>query len=313
MKKLLPALLLAICNNVLPAQEYVDLLKLSYSVSPNNQFDSTDQSTTIHEYSAEALVPIPLKNGNAIITGLVYEQQTLRPGPSVPEPIKLHVINPRLGINWNHNEKWSGQYLVLPQIASDLTEPLAGHDFQMGAIALLSYKKSKDFHYRFGAYYNSALYGPGTFLIAGFYYKSPNEKWTFDFTLPIWADINYKISDSWSVGIRQDDMLRSYYLNDPLFTNDDEYIVQLTPNTFAYLQLAVAKNYIFQFKVGHSIGRHYRVFNVGDQIDLGFTGININDDRNQLSTDFENGLIFQFRFHYRFFLKDSTNPGNSDK
>lgn len=286
----------------LHAQDYVDLAKLYYTYSPNNQFDTTSQTSDVQEIGAEILVPFPLENGSALITGFAYDQTKITPGPQAP-PVTLYTINPRFGVNWKHNDKWTGQYLLLPQIASDLKDGLNWHDLQAGAIAILSYQKKENLIYKFGAYYNSALYGPGTFLIAGFYYKSPSKRWTFDFTLPIWADINYKISERWSAGLRQDDMLRSYYINDPLFTDSDEYVVKLSPDTYAYLQLAVAKNFIFQFKVGHSIGRTYRAFNVGDQIDLGFTGVNIGDDRNQLSTDFEDGFIFQVRFHYRFFLE----------
>lgn len=285
-------------------QNFIDLAKLYYTHSPNNSFDTTSQASDMTEVGAEILVPIPLKNGNAIITGLAYEKATLRPGPQVAKPVDLYLINPRIGINWVHNSKWTGQYIVLPQISSDLEGKLQGHDFQLGAIGIANYKKTEHLTYRFGAYYNGALYGPGTFIIAGFFLQKPESRWTFDFMLPIWADINYRLTDVWSIGLRQDDMLRSYYLNKPLFTNSDEYLVELSPDTYLYLQAAIAKNFILQFKVGHSIGRSYRVYNVGDKIDLGFSGINVGDDRNELSTDFADGLIFQVRFHYRFFLDD---------
>ncbi len=99
------------------SQNYVDLAKLYYTYSPNNQFDTTNQTSDMTEVGGEILVPIPLKNGNAIITGFAYEQATLRPGPQVADPVKLYLINPRLGLNWVHNKKWSGQYILLPQIS----------------------------------------------------------------------------------------------------------------------------------------------------------------------------------------------------
>ncbi len=289
------------------AQDYIDLAKLYYTNSPNNQFDSTSQTSNLTKAGGELLVPIPLKNGNAIITGLMYERVELRPGPQLADPIQLYVVNPRFGVNWVHNKKWTGQYLLLPQISSDLEGRLQAHDFQLGAIGIVNYQKSENLTYRIGAYYNSALYGPGTFVIGGFYYHKAGSRWTFDFMLPIWADINFNINDVFSLGLRQDDMLRSYYLNNPAFTDKDEYLVELSPDTYFYLQTAIAKNYIFQFKVGHSIGRSYQVYNTGDKIDLGFSGINFGDDRNKLSTDFADGLIFQMRFHYRLFLDDYKN------
>ncbi len=307
MQKSFVIYLLLLLAGLASAQNYVDLAKLYYTNSPNNKFDSTSQTSDMTEVGGEILLPIPLKNGSAILTGFAYEESKLRPGPQIKDPIKLYVINPRFGVNWVHNKKWTGQYMLLPQISSDLEGKLQGHDFQLGAIGIASYKKSENLSYRFGAYYNGALYGPGTFLIAGFYYQKPESRWTFDFMLPIWADINYKINEVFSVGLRQDDMLRSYYLNEPSFSNQDEYLVELSPDTYLYLQTAIAKNYILQFKIGHSIGRSYEVYNVGDQIDLGFSGINFGDDRNKLSTDFADGLIFQVRFHYRLFLDDYAN------
>ncbi len=289
------------------AQNYIDLAKLYHTTSPNNKFDTTNQTSGMTEMGGEILVPVPLKNGNALIFGFAYEESKLTPGPQLKDPIKLYLINPRLGINWKHNEKWAGQYILLPQISSDLGGKLQGHDFQLGAIGIVNYKKNDNLTYRFGAYYNGALYGPGTFLIGGFYYHKAESRWTFDFMLPIWADINFNINDVFSLGLRQDDMLRSYYLNNPAFTNEDEYLVELSPDTYFYLQTAIAKNYIFQFKIGHSIGRSYEVYNVGDKIDLGFSGINFGDNRNKLSTDFADGLIFQMRFHYRLFLDDYKN------
>ncbi len=295
--------LLALWCNGIAAQDFVDLAKIYYSSSPGNQFDSTSETSDITEIGAEFLLPVPLKNNNVLITGLALDKTTVTPGIN-KEPIELYTINPRLGINLKHSENWTGQYILLPQVASDLEGPLTWDDFQLGFISVLSYRFREDLAYRAGAYYNSSLFGPGTFVIAGFYYRSPSQKWTFDFTMPVWADINYKLSSRWSTGLRYDGMLRSYFLNQPLFSEESEYLAKLSPEITGYLQLAVAKNYILQLKVGHSVGRGYRIFDKDDRIDLGFTGINFGDRRKQLNTDFADGFILQLRFHYRLFLKD---------
>lgn len=303
MKKLLLLLFFSFFNLSAFAQEFIDLAKFYYTFSPNNGFDSTDQKTNIIDYGAEFLIPIPLKNGNAIITGLAIEQLNLRPDPSIVNPISLYNVNPRIGMNIVHNKRWTGQYILLPQIASDLKgDGLKGHDMQLGMLAVLSLKKSADFQYRIGLYYNSALYGPGGFLIAGLYYQNKKKNFSIDMALPIWADINYKLNSNLSGGLRLDAMIRSYYLNQPYFGTTDEYITRLTPDLYAYVQYNIAKNYVFQFKVGHSVLRGYRMFEVDDKVDLSFSGINFGDDRTQLNTNVKDGFMFQVRFHYRFYL-----------
>lgn len=298
-------LLLPLCHllgTTCAAQQFVDLAKVYYSTSPYNHFENSTQTSHITEFGGEVLLPVVLKNEQVILTGLAFDKTTVKPGID-KSPIELYTINPRIGASLKHSEHWGGQYVLLPQIASDLQGPLTMDDVQLGIIGVLNYNHRKNLSYRFGAYYSTSLTGPGIFVIAGFYYQNPNARWTFDFTMPVWGDVNYKISERWSAGLRYDGMVRSYYLHEPPFTDGGEYLVKLSPEIYGYLQLAVAKNYILQLKVGHSIGRSYRVFENGDRIDLGFTGLNFGDKRKQLNTDFEDGFIFQLRLHYRFFLK----------
>lgn len=285
------------------AQNYIDPIKLYYSTSPSHfKGDNSGQSTAINEIGTELLIPFPIENGHAIITGLNVEQTSLRPHPNSPT-LNLYTINPRVGMNIKHSEKWTGLYVLLPQIASDLKR-LDGDDMQLGGISILTYTKRKNLKYKVGAYYNSALYGPALFALAGFYYQSPSENWTFDFSLPVYADIQRKLTDKWSSGIRFDAMLRSYYINEPILSSDNEYIVKSTQELFLYTEYSISKNFVAAIKVGHSILRSYRMFAEGDKVDLAFTGINFGNNRTQLNSDITDGPILQLRLHYRFHLED---------
>lgn len=302
MSKFCTLLYMVLSISTLSAQEFIDPIKLYYSTSPGTGYDGTSGTTSINEYGADILIPRPFGDGNAFILGAYGELTTLQPAPN-SEVVNLYALSPRIGVVLKHNEKWSGQYILLPQIASDL-KAFGWNDVQMGAIGIVSYKKSESTQYRFGAFYNSALYGPAVFVVAGFYHKAPGSRWTLDFRLPIDADINYKINDKLSTGTRLDVMLRSYYLNEPLFAGGDEYIVKSTQEPFLYLNYSPKKNFVFTFKVGHSAFRHYRMFKTDQKVDFMFTGIGIGDNRTQLNPDQKDNFIFQLRFHYRFFLND---------
>ena len=284
------------------AQDFLDPIQLSYSITPNEGYKGSDATTDVHEAVTDILTPIQFGDGHAWILGINFDYSRLQPAPD-SRNVNLYSISPRLGALLVHNEKWEGQYVLLPQIASDL-KGSSGNDFQLGGIAIWTYTKTKDLKYRFGAYYNSALYGPALFIIAGFYHKSENRKWTYDFRLPINADVNYELNPKFSTGIHFDAMLRSYYLNEPLFGENNEYIVKSSQELYGYLSYSPDKNFVFLFKFGRSFFRHYRVFEAGDRVNLAFSGININDDRTILNPDLKDAFTFQLRFHYRFHFEE---------
>lgn len=285
----------------LQAQKFLDPIQLSYGITPNEGYqDNSTATTDVHEAVADILTPVQFGDGNAWIFGVNFDFTRLQPAPD-SRYVSLYSISPRIGALLKHNERWEGQYVVLPQIASDL-KGSGIENFQLGGIAIWSYTKNEDMKWRLGAYYNSALYGPAVFIIGGFYHQTPNDKWTFDFRLPINADINYELNKNFSTGIHFDAMLRSYYLNEPIFGEENEYIVKSSQELYGYLNYTFADNLVLMFKFGRSFFRHYRTFQEGDRVDLGFSGININDNRTRLNGDMKDAFTFQVRLHYRFFL-----------
>lgn len=302
MSKFHMLLYMVLSISVLSAQEFIDPIKLYFATSPGTGYKGIDGTTSINEYGVDILVPRPFGNGHAWILGAQAELTTLNPEPGYKN-VNLYTVSPRLGVLLEHSKKWKGQYVLLPQLASDL-KGFGANDLQLGGIAIVSYTNSKNTQYRFGGYYNSALYGPAVFAILGFYHQSPSKRWTWDFRLPIDADVNYKINNTFSTGVRFDAMLRSYYLNEPLFNTGNEYIVKSTQELFGYLNYSPSKNWVVMLKVGHSILRHYRMFNAEDKVKFVFTGATFGDDRTRLNHDQKDNFILQLRLHYRFFLED---------
>lgn len=284
---------LAIATN---AQNYVDLARLHYATTPQNEFDSIPGNTNIEEFGADITLPIKLNDGNAILTGFYLEQIKTKLNPTSTS-ITISTINLKIGFNRNHSEKWNGTYMLLPKLSSDFRQ-LGGKDFQIGGLILMKYKKNETFKYHLGVYINNDLHGPLISPLLGFYYKSLNNKFEANFTLPIWADVNYKLADWLNIGTNFTAITRTYNLGD-----HNSYMMKKTNEIYGYFQFNIKKSIILQTKTGYSLGRSYEVYTSDDKVDLDIYGITAGDDRTLLNPVFKDGIVFKVRLIYRFHLE----------
>ncbi len=275
------------------AQEYIDLIKFHYSPTPKNSFVDTTGKAPLSEMGLDLTLPLKINDSLAIITGVFWENITTQLAPEAENTI-ISTFNLRVGINKKHSAKWSGTYLLLPKISSDLKSVNENH-FQLGFLGLLKRTHSATKNYSVGLYYNQELFGPFFVPLLGLYRKT--EKWEFNITLPIWADINYSISNRISAGATFSAFVRSYYLG-----QYDNYVVKKNNELFGYLQYKLTKTILIQAKAGYSIGRSFRAFPKDEKVDVGVSAFRFGDNRQQLNPDFENGLVINVRFIYRFSL-----------
>ena len=277
------------------AQNYVDLARFHYAVTPQNDFDSIQGNTNIEEFGADITLPIKLNDDNAFLTGFYLEQIKTKIHP-LSNPITISTVNIKIGFNRNHSEKWNGTYMLLPKISSDFKQ-LSGKDFQLGGLILMKYKKKETFKYHIGVYINKDLHGPLITPLLGFYYKSPNDKFEANFTLPIWADVNYKLINWLNLGTNFTAITRTYNLG-----NKNSYLMKKTNELYGYLQFNIKKSFILQTKAGYSLGRSYEAYSSDDNVDFDIYGITAGDNRVLLNPVFNNGLVFKVRLIYRFHL-----------
>lgn len=306
-RKLIPLIFfLLIASQSAFSQQYVDIGKLFYANTPVNQFDTLTNSTRIEEFGLDLNIPVPLKSGHALLFGFYGEGITASVNPVEPNLTSVYTINPRFGINYNHSEKWTGTYLLLPKLSSDF-KSIGSKDFQFGAIALLKYKKRQNFAWQFGMYYNGELFGPFFVPLFGFYHLSANERFEMNVRLPLAVDMNYKLQPWLKAGMEFSAFVRSYHLNEPYQSNAENYLVKASNELFAYLHFNVTDNILLKTKVGYSIGRNYRVYDIEDRVTWGLSAFRFNDERQQLNADFQDGLIFRAELIYRFRLGEETD------
>lgn len=297
MKAFRLAILALLLANVLLAQDYVDVAKLHYATSAINNFDDESRGSRLDEFGLDLTVPIVRNDRLSLLTGVIFEdiKTQLYPGGDRETIMSLTL---KAGFNMKHSDKWSGTYVLLPKIASDFKQ-MTRNDLQVGAIALLKYNRSDNLKYKVGVYGNTELFGPWVVPMFGLYYLSPAEKFEANLTLPLMADMNYRLSPAFRVGTNFFGLVRTYHLNEGVGTTGTGYVARSTNELFAYLRFDLGKTSILQLKVGTSVGRSYRVYGDNDTVSLGLPLAYFGDNRQQLNMDFEDGLIWQVVYTYR--------------
>lgn len=282
------------------SQNYIDILKVNAGTTPYNSFDSGSAKTKINQIDADLMVPVKINERFTVITGLIYEnfQTMLFAGETVKS---FGSATLKLGANKQFNERWSGTMVLLPKIASDY-KTFGNKDFQSGALLLMKYIKHENLNYKFGLYYNSELFGPFVVPMAGMYYLSTDGKFEANIMLPLQADLCYQLFPLMNVGCNFVGQIRSYHLTDITPANHSTYLVRSTNEIFGYLKFNVSKNISIQTKLGHSVGRNFRVFNDNDKVAVALPALYVGDNRTQLNSDFGNGRLFQVVLQYRFHL-----------
>lgn len=286
------------------AQNYVDVLHSEYTTTPQNSFENSDSTTNLQKININLTTPIKLKNGHAILAGVVYDRVDTRLWEYTEDmPVSSFIL--KLGMNIKHSEKWSSTYLLLPKLASRFEEKVSKQDFQIGGIALAKMKKSEHMTYKFGAYMNGDQFGPFLVPLLGFYYKK--DKLEMDVIVPSYAKINYSLTPKLTAGVNWRATVKSYNLNGPTINlpaivKRPFYMHHLSNEVAAHVGYEPIKGVIIRGMAGVSLGRSFRVYENDDKIDFGLSLFRFGDDRVPLNTDFANGLFYRAELAYRVYL-----------
>ena len=286
------------------AQNYVDVLHSEYTATPQNTFDSSNQTTDLQKININITTPIKLKNGNAILTGLVYDRvnTSFDPGEKMT-PVSSFIL--KMGMNIKHSDKWSTTFLLLPKLASTFTATTTSEDFQFGGLVLAKKKKTENLSYKIGAYMNGDQFGPFLVPLFGFYYKK--KKLEMDVIVPSYAKINYSLSPKFTAGVNWRATVKSYNLQGPMVNlpavvKRPFYMHHLSNEIAAHVGYEPVKGVIVRGMAGVSLGRSFRVYENDDKIDFGLSLFRFGDDRIPLHTDFANGLFYRAELAYRVYL-----------
>jgi hypothetical protein len=295
---------MTIFGYTLCAQDYLDLVQASYTNTPLNQFDTSLNKTRVQDVVFSSTLPIKLNDRTAIISGLDVEWMHSKLTPAGGDGSAMGLLL-KAGVNHKLNDKWSTNFVVLPRLSSDFRGALNGNDFQLGGLWMFKYTKRENLKYKFAMYYNSELFGPFMTPIFGWYYKSPNQKYEMDFSLPLMADMNYRLHEKVVAGLRFQAFVRTYNLHTPFYSERGEYLAKTSNEIYTYAAYEPVKGLIFKANIGYSVARNYRLYHIDDQVSWGLSAFRFGDDRKQLNADFSDGLLFRIDCVFRLYLTEN--------
>ena len=283
------------------AQDYIDLIKFDYAITPTNAFDSSTISTTLQEINGDFTLPIVINDNMTFLSGAIYENIIASFNPNRPNE-SLTGITLKLGANLKHNKRLSGTYMLLPKVSSDMKN-IAERDIQVGGVVLMKYTKTDQLNFRFGLYSNGELFGPFIVPIVGFYFINNSKKIEIKATLPLSFNAEYAIRSNIKTGLNFKGQVRSYNINSPIRNENHRYLVKSTNDIYTFLRYETKSGLNFQMNFGRSIGRTYRMFR--EQVTLGMPLTYFDDQRIQINQDFSDSWLFKLGVFYRLSLNKS--------
>lgn len=282
------------------SQNWVDLANVFWRVSPANSIDGSTEKSNMNMYVANAKLPLVVNDNNIVIIGLEYEYTQITSTSSLYWNKEFASSMLQIGLEHKWNDKSKMLFLAIPRFNTDYSN-VDGSHFQIGGLALGTSKRSENFDWKYGLYYNGELFGPMIVPIFGFNWKI-NEKLRLKLAAPLNFEFAYMPSDRLRTGIRFDGVNASYRVTSP--GGWPRYIDKADNNVWAFGEFHFGKNIWFHIKAGYSIIRKYRYFNENDKMTVKFGPVNVGDNRNwsapkNIPIAFKNGLSLEARFIYR--------------
>ena len=287
--------------NVSNAQNWVDLVTVTNKYSPNNQIESDPNTRNLFTLGINAKLPIVLNDDNVLIIGLDHQYNSITtnysPGSvgSFNEyPFSSSML--QFGLSHDWNEKSKTFFMLMGRLNSDHYDVNFSH-LQLAGLALTTTKRTKDFHWKYGVYYNAEFFGPMIVPLFGFNWKI-NEKWRLKTVIPINFELSYQPKSWFRSGLFFEGINASYRVFN-YSTIKDDYLDKADNNISLFSEIHLGKNIWLHGKAGISIIRQYRVFENDEQLTLKLGPVNIGDNRPETQALFKDGVFIEGKIIYR--------------
>ncbi|NNC82258.1 MAG: hypothetical protein HKN79_01665 [Flavobacteriales bacterium] len=272
------------------AQQFVDVFKLDYRLSPENQYqDSAASSVDIADVHLGAFLPFEQDNGDYIILGANATWSTI-------DDLRVSSVGLIGGVRntWrSDSDKWEYMTLLLPKINKDDGKILA-RDVQLGFFHLFYYKKRPGLRYKFGMYMNDDLFGLLLLPLFGADWQI-DERTRLELTVPMSASIRRTLNDRWMAGFNY--VGRKYSFN---LSAANSYLEVADNTVTLFSDLYLTEKLVLNLQVGHSVLRAYDRYPIGEGVDLSFGAVDLNDDRKPLNSPLSQGIVLKPVLFYRF-------------
>ncbi|MBN1118045.1 MAG: hypothetical protein JXA77_12615 [Bacteroidales bacterium] len=282
------------------SQNTLDILTLSGKYTTPQNYDSTYNGKAQEKGSFIGLtLPIPINDKTIIYNSLNYfyfhvDNEADMPD-NIVDPINLHGFIIRTGLVQKLNNGQSIQLLFSPRIMTDMQG--GGTDnLQLGGLAVYEKKLKENLTMGFGAMLNNDFFGPYLVPLINLNWNI-SEKFSITGMLPVYAKINYKVSDKFTFGISHFGLTTSFGLNGENYSTD--YIERQSIDLGLFAAYNVANNIYIEARIGKSMSRVYKQYAADDKLDLAMPLVTFGDNRTVKNVQFEDGMYCELRLIYR--------------
>jgi len=277
------------------SQPFVDLLNVKYQRFPDVSFtaDSNDKLRS-DQTEVTFFLPMEQKNKDVMMIGGDYTQ--LGFSTSGSNAINTNLYSTCLYLGYEHqmkSPKWKAMLMAIPKFNSDAVK-FASEDFQMGGLALFTYKKKDNLKYHFGAYYNREFFGDYFIPLIGIDWKATSHINVFG-DLPSNLNMEYKFSKAFYAGASFVSVISSYRINNSgtpgMYVREGDKDLghdQLKLFVNAYL----ASHMVIFAEVGQTFNRFYQLYDKQQDAEVA----------NPVYRKSQDGMFFNIGFAYRYRL-----------
>ncbi len=161
--------------------------------------------------------------------------------------------------------------------------------FQMGGIALFTYKKKENLKYHFGLYYNREFFGDYFMPLLGIDWKINNHVNLFG-DMPANMNLEYKISKSFYTGVSYLTLLGTYRMNNGMYVLNGDRL--LGDNQFkVFINCYIANHIVWYLEGGQTYAHTYQLYNQNNEAET----TNPVYQKNMDGLFFNTGIAFRFR------------------
>jgi hypothetical protein len=244
-------------------------------------------------------VPVVLRPGAIWYNDFSYSLHRvttdLNPEPSgMLTSLKVQGMILQTGLVKSLGENKGLQLLFVPRFMTD-THGSDSKSWQFGGIGLYEKRMSDKLLMRFGALYNSELFGPLAMPLVYLDWKA-GERWTVTGLLPIQLKVNYHVSERFTTGISHFGLVQTFRVAQAGFEGD--YIERTAIDLTLFGRWKVAGGLHLETRFGYSVDRKYVQYDEDQQVDFRLSIIGFGDDRVQKNVAFAPGPIAQVRLVY---------------
>jgi len=286
----LPALHFIASGETATAQPFVDLFNVKTQYfAPKPYISDPSGKLSVMQYEGTFLLPLEQKNKDVILMGGDYTQLSFT--ASAKTTLKTNLYSASLAVGYEKhwkNDKWKTMVMVLPKINGEQIA-FSADRFQMGGIALFTYKKKENLSYHFGLYYNKEFFGDYFIPLLGIDWRINNHINLYG-DMPANLNLEYKISNSFYTGAGYSSLLSTYRLNNGMYVLNGDRL--LGDNQLkAYINCYIAKHIVWYLEGGHTFAHMYQLYNLKNEVETANPVYQKNMDGLFLNT----GFAFRFR------------------